>query len=202
MESVEKGRLFNLDNKVLIFAAEGFEELEALTVVDVLRRSDVEVDVCSLGDILITGAHGIQVKADITMEQLDENKYNAVVLPGGMPGTLNLKNNGKVLEVIKSFNKLGKLVCAICAAPMVLECADILKGKKATSYPDFIDSSCGCTYCEELVVRDNNIITSRGPATAIYFAVEILRALKGQEAVDKIKNDMLINFVEHKYKEA
>lgn len=195
-----KREVFKLDNRVLIFAAEGFEEMEALTVVDVLRRADVDVDICSLGDILITGAHNIQVKADITMAELDENKYNAVVLPGGMPGTLNLKNNGKVLEVIKNFNKLGKLVCAICAAPIVFECADILKGKRATSYPEFIDSSCGCTYCEEIVVRDNNIITSRGPATAIYFALEILNAIKGQEAVDKIKNEMLINFVENKHK--
>lgn len=183
-------------SKVLLFLAEGFEEIEALTVVDVLRRADIVCDTCSLAYENVTGAHGIKVFADKTMDNVNAEEYNAVVIPGGMPGAENLKNSEKVVSIVKKFNAEGKVVAAICAGPIVLGKAKITEGKKVTSYPGYENELGNCIYLEETAVIDNNVITSRGPATALYFALKLVEKLKGMETVEKLKEGMLLNFVE------
>ena len=182
----------------VIFLANGFEEIEALTVVDVLRRASLRCDMCSIEDIEVTGSHGITVKADLVISDLVEENYNCLILPGGMPGAKNLKENKKIIELVKSFNKAGDLVAAICAAPIVLKEADIIKDKKITSFPGVRSELVGCDYQEEIVVQDENLVTSRGPATAIQFAIQLAENLSGKETSEKLRQDMLVDFVENK----
>lgn len=172
-------------SKVAIFMAEGCEEIEGLTVVDVLRRAKMEIDMISISDSLdVKSSHGVVFRADRLIKETDFAEYDGVVLPGGIPGTPNLGADKKVVETIKKFAEEGKLVAAICAAPSVLGENNILQGKKATSYPGFAKKMPGCTYLEDAVVVDGNIITSRGMGTAIDFALTIVEYFKNhQEAV-------------------
>lgn len=179
--------------KIVVMLAEGFEEIEALTVVDVLRRANVECDLVSISGKEVLGAHDILVTADKVMDEAELNSYDGVVLPGGMPGAANLKNNIRVVELIKEFSAVGKIVAAICAAPIVLEKAGIIGGKKITSYPSFDIHLGNCIYSEDVVVRDNNIITSRGPATTLPFSFEILEALGLEEEAKELKESMMFN---------
>ncbi|KOF56420.1 MULTISPECIES: DJ-1 family glyoxalase III [Clostridium] len=187
-------------SKVLLFLAEGFEEIEALTVVDVLRRAEIVCDTCSLNEENVIGAHGIKVFADKTIENINAKNYDAVVIPGGMPGAENLKNSDKVVRIVKDFNDEGKVVSAICAGPIVLGKAKVTDDKKVTSYPGYENELGKCNYLEDIAVMDDNIITSRGPATAIYFALKLVEKLKGIETVEKLKEGMLVNFLESKIK--
>lgn len=179
--------------KILLFLADGFEEVEALTVVDYLRRMDVEVNTVSITeDEKVKGAHNIVVIADKLIGQIkDIDLYDGVVIPGGIPGATNLRDNDKVIDIVKKINEKKKLVAAICAGPIVLERADIIKGKKVTSYPGFEDELKDVEYIEDNVVKDENIITSRGPALAVDFAIEIIRYLLGEEKVKELKEDIL-----------
>ncbi|MDP4144780.1 MAG: DJ-1/PfpI family protein [Bacillota bacterium] len=186
--------------KVLLFLAEGFEEIEALTVVDVLRRASITCDTCSIKDTEVTGAHGITVKADKLIEDINKADYDVVVLPGGMPGSTNLRDNEKVINIVKEFYSSGKLVSAICAAPIVLAKAGILEDKKVTSYPGFQPELGACSYSEELVVQDGNLLTSRGPATALYFAYKLVENIKGQEEAANLREGMLVNLLENNIK--
>lgn len=186
---------------VLLFLAEGFEEIEALTVVDVLRRANIKCDTCSISDSeYVKGAHGIEVKSDTIIRKVDLREYGAVVLPGGMPGSTNLRDNGKVIHIVSDFYKRGKIVAAICAAPIVLEKAQIIKGNKITSYPGAIEDLTDCIYQEELFVEDKNLITSRGPATSIYFALKLVERIADKEKARKLKDGMMLDFVEKKIK--
>lgn len=187
--------------KVLLFVADGFEEIEALTVVDVLRRANIKCDMCSIDNIYVTGAHGIEVKCDKIIDEINRNDYGAVVLPGGMPGAKNLKENKEVLDIVEDFYKNNKIVSAICAAPIVLNEAGICAGNKITSYPSFKDELKDCNYIEDIVVEDKNIVTSRGPATALYFGLKLVEKLGEQEKADKLKEEMLLNFVEKNIKQ-
>lgn len=183
-----------MNRSVLVLCCEGFEEIEALSVVDVLRRANVSVTLCSVpGNDIMNGSHGIGVRADKPFGEKEKAGigYDAVVLPGGLPNAHLLRDNDGVIECVKRFFSDGKLVCAICAAPCVLERAGLLSGRKATSYPGSIKKeSCG-SYVEDRVVRDANIITSRGPGTALAFSYEILRALGLGNAADKLEEGML-----------
>ncbi len=173
--------------KILVFIAEGFEEIEALTVVDVLRRANIQCDMCSItSNKEIKGAHNILVNVDKTLEEIKSNEYNGLVIPGGMPGATNLRDNNKLIDLVKKFNKDKKLIAAICAGPIVLSKANIIKGKEVTSYPGFEEDLKEGLYKEDLVVQDGNIITSRGPSAAMYFAFKILENLK-KDSVKKIK---------------
>ena len=173
--------------KLGVFMANGCEEIEALTVVDLARRAGIEVAMISItGEKLVKGAHGIDFNTDIPAEYMDFDMLDGIVLPGGMPGTLNLGANKYVLQTIVDFNIKGKLVSAICAAPSVLGEAGLLKEKKATSYPGFEEKLIGAEICIEPVVVDGNIITSRGMGTAIPFALEIVRYLVDDETADKL----------------
>lgn len=187
---------------VLLFLAEGFEEIEAVTVVDVLRRANIKCDTCSISDsYAVTGAHKIEVKSDVLLKKTDLHEYGAIVLPGGMPGAANLRDNHKVVKIVSDFYKKGKIVSAICAAPIVLEKAQVVKGIKVTSYPGVKEELEESIYLEELFVEDKNLITSRGPATAIYFALKLVERIKYKEVADEIKCGMLLDFVEGKIKD-
>lgn len=178
--------------KLGVFMADGCEEIEALTVVDIARRAGLEVAMISItGEKLVKGAHGINFETDIPAEFMDFDMLDGIVLPGGMPGTLNLGANKYVLQTIVDFNVKGKLVSAICAAPSVLGEAGLLKGKKATSYPGFEDKLIGAEVCEEAVVVDGNIITSRGMGTAIEFALAIVEYLLNEDTAGKLGKSII-----------
>ena len=164
-------------SKVAVILADGFEEIEALTVVDVLRRAKIECDTISINKIEVTGAHNISVKADsIISDKLKE--YDLIVLPGGMPGSTNLRDNNKVIEIVKYFSENNKLIGAICAAPIVLAKADVIDGRTITSYPGYEEELSKANYIsDKIVVEDGNIITSRGPATALEFSYKLLEKL-------------------------
>ena len=168
-------------SKVLIFLAAGFEEIEAVTIIDLLRRAEAEVTIAGLKPERITGSHGITIECDAFIEDVDFSQYGMLILPGGQPGTNNLKSSEKVLETVKRFHSEGKMIAAICAAPTVLVKAGVLKNKRVTSYPSEKSAFNFFDYMESDVVRDGNIITSRGVGTAIDFALELVGILKDEE---------------------
>ena len=179
-------------SKIGIFMADGCEEIEGLTVVDVMRRANMEIEMISIADHReVTGSHGITFLADVTAGEAAYDSYDGIVLPGGMPGTLKLGASGKVGEIVCRFAEQKKLVAAICAAPGVLGAAGILKGKDATCHPGHEDKLCGANVRFEPVVRDENIITSRGMGTAIAFALAIVRYFADDAAVETIKSGLV-----------
>ena len=184
--------------KAIILLANGFEEIEAVTVIDILRRADVRCDMCSIesGD-MVTGSHNISIKADQHLADLLAagyealaRKYDAVILPGGMPGSANLRDNEKVVETVKEFFKQGKIVAAICAAPIVLERAGLLKNRRVTSYPGSLLDEKSCNYTGEMVTKDGNLITGRAPGAAAEFAYTILDALGLVDRADSLRKGM------------
>ncbi len=179
--------------KVIVFLANGFEEVEALTTVDYLRRKDIVVDTVSItDDHKVIGAHEVPVLADKLINEIEDlDAYDGVVIPGGIPGATNLRDNDKVVEIVKKIFDKGKLAAAICAGPIVLQRAGIIKGKKVTSYPGFEDDLKDGIYEENNVVVDENIITARGPALAVDFAIEIIKYLLGDEKAEELKKGIL-----------
>lgn len=186
--------------KVMVLVAEGFEEGETLETVDVLRRCGIDCDSVGLVQKQCTGCNGITVLTDYVLEEVDSNQYDMVVLPGGMPGAEHLKNDQRVLEIVRRFDAEKKYVCAICAAPMVLAEAGISSGRTLTSYPadkyralfedaNYID--------DQIVVYDDNLITSRGPATVLTFAYALAEVLGGNTKV--VKERMLYNKLVQSY---
>ncbi|MFA6940218.1 MAG: DJ-1 family glyoxalase III [Clostridiaceae bacterium] len=177
--------------KVIVFLADGFEEIEALAAVDILRRANIKTDICSVGGEYVRGAHDITVKADFKICNI-KDEYDMIVLPGGMPGTLNLMENKQLINLIKEYNKRNKFIAAICAAPKVLNKADVLSGKKVTSYPGALDNMSGFIYSEDQVVTNGNIITSRGPGTAVEFALKIVNILQGKDVEMSLREDLIL----------
>ncbi len=176
---------------VYLFLAEGFEEIEALTPVDVLRRGGVQVVTVGVGGATVKGSHGIRVGADISDSELVSFEgAEAVVLPGGMPGTKNLDACGKVHEAIGYCIENGVVLGAICAAPSILGRAGVLKGKRAVCYPGFEGELKGCVPAENKVCRDGNIITAAGMGVSLDFALELLGAVKGAEAAEKVRTSL------------
>lgn len=172
---------------IYLFLAEGFEEIEALTPVDYLRRAQVEITTVGVGNKVIAGAHGISVTADITTDELDDNaQFCGVILPGGMPGTLNLEKAPKVMHFVRRAFDENKLLCAICAAPSVLGHAGMLSGKTATCFPGFEEDLTGAVATGAPVEQDGNIITARGAGVAADFAFAIIAACKNKETADTI----------------
>lgn len=183
-------------SKVAIFMANGCEEIEGLTVVDILRRAKIDIDMVSINDtVRVDGSHGIAFDADIAIKDFDRTAYDALIIPGGLPGTTNLGANDTVVEALKSQAADGKLVAAVCAAPSVLGDNGILDGKKATSYPGWEEHLVGAECLEDAVVRDGNIITSRGMGTAIAFALAIVEYLADKETADKISDGIIYSGV-------
>ncbi len=179
-------------SKMGIFMADGCEEIEGLTVVDVLRRAKQEIVMISVtGKREVTGSHSVTFLADALASEVDYGSLDGIVLPGGMPGTTNLLADETVGRVIREFAAAGKLVCAICAAPSVLGAAGLLAGKRATCHPGFEEKLTGAECLTDEVVVDGNIITSRGMGTAIPFALEIVRSLCGDAAVGQIRQALV-----------
>ena len=177
--------------KVCAFLTDGFETVEALAVIDILRRAGVECHTFATKNQEVTTSHHITLKADkVFNEEIKE--YDMVVLPGGMPGSVNLRDDERVINLLKEFNSNNKKIAAICAGPISLGKAGLSEGKNVTCYPGFEDQLGNCNYQEELVVVDGNIITGRGPAAAIPFAFEILKQI-APEKVEEIKKAMLFN---------
>lgn len=172
--------------KIAVFFANGTEELEALTPVDILRRAGAVCDLVSVSGEYPVGSHGICVKADKLVNDVCFADYDALVIPGGMPGAINVAQNSAALTAVKDAVNKGKLVCAICAAPAVMLADNgLLNGVKATCYPaqNFVDSVRSCAeYVETNVVSDGNFITANGPKSAFSFALEICKKLGLQPA--------------------
>ena len=177
--------------KIAVLLAEGFEEIEALTVVDVLRRAGFKCDMVSIGiNLEVKSAHSVVVKADLLMTDL--SLYDMIVLPGGSLGAENLANNNMVISFIKEFFREEKFVAAICASPaVVLGKIPEVRGKKITSYPGMEEYLRESYYLEDNVVQDNNLITSRGPATTLEFAYKLVDVLGGDSK--SLKDGMLYN---------
>jgi len=177
---------------IYVHLTDGFEEIEALTVVDLLRRAGIETFTVSMTQRLpVKGSHDIKVIADLLFEDAVYGNCEMIVLPGGMPGTKNLDAHDGLREKIYSFNNQGKWLAAICAAPMVLGHAGVLKGKKATCYPGHEKELAGAILMTDSVVSDGKVITSRGFGTAIPFALKIIEELKGKETSDEIAKGIL-----------
>ena len=177
--------------KVLVFLADGFEECEGLLAVDILRRAGAEVTTASVMQRRkITSAHKVELYADQMAEDIDAAEYDAVVLPGGIPGTPNLAASPIVAETCRAFAAAGKLVAAICAAPSILGGLGLLQGKKATVYPGMEDTLTGAVPTAGEVVTDGNIITSRSMGTAIPFALTIAAHLFGAARAQQLAADI------------
>lgn len=173
--------------KVYIFLADGFEEVEGLTVVDLLRRAGIDVCMVSIQESKeITGSHNIKVIADQLFEDTDYKEAKMLILPGGMPGTKHLGEHEGLIDLLKSFHEKGNRISAICAAPSVLGQNQILQGKKVTCYPGNEDKLLGAVYTGNKVEIDSNIITSKGLGTAIEFSLAIIESLINKETADKI----------------
>ena len=175
---------------IAVFLAEGYEEIEALAVVDVLRRGGLDVAIVGVGDTAPMGAHNIKVQADIHVDQLNLSDLDAVILPGGMPGTLNLEKSNAVQNALCYAVENNLHIGAICAAPSILGHAGYLQGKKATCYPGFEPELTGAIPVAEGVVTDGTVTTGCGPGVAVDFALELVRVLVSAEKADDIRRGM------------
>lgn len=173
--------------KAAVLLADGFEEIEALTAVDLLRRAKVYVDTVSISEeYIVHGAHGINVQTEDLFEEVNFVDFDVIVLPGGMPGTKNLEEHGGVRRLVKDFCESGRNVAAICAAPGILGGLGLLKGKYAACHPSVEEKLSGAVISKLPVMLDGNIITSRGVGTAIDFALKLVEILEGKEKADEI----------------
>jgi protein deglycase len=176
-------------SKVAVILAEGFEEGETLTIVDILRRANIECHMISIGGDKVRGGHDIVVKADAIISD-DVKEYDMIVLPGGLPGATNLRDDDRVIKLLQEMNHDGKFVTAMCAAPIALGKAGVLENKNFTAYIGYdqkIETT--GTFKEDIVVVDGNLVTSRGPATAYAFAYKLVDVLSGDSLA--VKNRMV-----------
>ena len=179
-------------SRLAVFFAQGFEEIEALTVVDICRRGGLDVDMVSVnGEEEVTGSHGVSVKTDKLFENIDFGEYDMLVLPGGMPGTKNLEAHRGLMAQIDEFYKKGKYIAAICAAPSIFGHKGILKGKRACSYPSFESHLEGAQVTAGPVEVSGNVITSRGMGTAIDFGLAILGIFCGAEKAEELAKEIV-----------
>ena len=178
--------------KALVHLASGFEEIEAISIVDVLRRANIDTKMVSINDELqVTGAHGIVVSADIVMSNADYNSADILILPGGMPGTKNLAECSELLNKLQAHYDNKKWLAAICAAPLVFGRMGLLEGKTATCYPSFEPELKGATLSDEKVVVCQNIITGKGPGVTIDFALEIVKLLENEDLAAQLAEGLI-----------
>ena len=171
---------------VYVFLADGFEIIEALAPVDMLTRAGIETKTVGVTGALVASSCGVQVASDMTIEEFDFYDVEAIVLPGGMPGTTNLEANAKVQSAIDNAVNIDVPVCAICAAPSILGHKGLLSGKEATCFPGFEGALDGAELSEEYVVTDGNFITARGAGVCIDFGLEIVKKLRGEQTAEAI----------------
>lgn len=176
---------------VLVPLFKGFEEIEAITIIDVLRRADIEVVTASLETKTVIGAHAIAIIADKLLDEVDASKFDAIALAGGV-GTFRLREDPRIAPILIAHAKTNKLLAAICAAPTVLSAAGLLKGKRATSFPVVKSQLEVGEYLEIPVVVDGNIVTSRGAGTAMAFALKLVEILQGEAIANKLAVDMIV----------
>ncbi|VBB48228.1 DJ-1 family protein [uncultured Paludibacter sp.] len=177
--------------KAYIFLADGFEEIEAITPMDVLRRAEIKVVTVSISNNkVVTGAHNIPVMADKLFTEINVSGDDYLILPGGIPGTANLMAHEGLNKLVKKQYDAGKEVAAICAAPSLLGKLGILEGKEAISYPGFEKNLIGAKISDKTVVKSENIITAKGPGVAIAFALKIVETIKGKTVADNVANGM------------
>lgn len=174
---------------VLVPLATGFEELEAVTLIDLLRRAQIEVVSAGLSDGPIASARGVRLLPDTTLDQVLSREFDMIVLPGGLPGSHNLDQDPRLRQLLLRMHQQHKYLAAICAAPLVLGNAGLLAGKRATSYPGFVTAEhlAGGRYLEQPVVVDDRVITSRGPGTAMDFALTLIELLVGRERRQQVE---------------
>ena len=178
---------------IFVFLAEGFEEIEALTPVDVLRRAGLSVQIVSVMDEqIVAGAHGVPVLADKMFAEINPEDAEMILLPGGLPGATNLDAHEGLGQMIQDFAKEEKPLAAICAAPLVFGNRGLLQGKKATCYPGFETYLQGAEYTAALVEKDGNFITGKGPGAAMEFAFAIVEKYCGIDKVNELKQGMMI----------
>jgi len=171
---------------IALLLAPGFEEVEAVTPADFLRRAGLDLRLVGVGDTLVEGGHGIPIRADLRLEDLDEEP-DAVIVPGGMPGAENIAASLAALSLIRKTHDRDRLVAAICAAPaVVLSQTGILAGRRVTCFPGYEDRLEDCTFVEDRVVVDGNLVTSRGAGTAAEFAVKVIEILLGRDAAEQV----------------
>lgn len=168
-------------SSVLVIFAEGSEELETVSIVNILRRGGVSVTLAGLHAGVLRGSRDIVLQPDCALDDALKHDYDMVVLPGGLPGTTHLRNDARVIQLVQRMAQQGKQVAAICAAPSVLAAAGLLDGKKATCYPTCLDEFPNVRLQNSAVELDGNLTTSRGPGTAMDFALTLLERLQGAE---------------------
>lgn len=174
---------------VLVPLAPGFEDLEATTIVDILRRAGVEVITAGLVPGLVQGSRGLRVQPDAYLDEVLDREFDMIALPGGLPGSEHLKNDSRVQALLKRLSAEGRVTAAICAAPMALAAAGLLDGRRVTSYPGVVDKLGlpGTVYLDDPVVVDGRVVTSRGPGTAMDFALTLAELLVGREVRDRVE---------------
>ena len=175
---------------IYTFLAKGFEECEALAPIDILRRADIEIKTVGIGSKTVTGSHGISVVCDLVEDEVSTENLHGIILPGGMPGTLNLENSKTVQGNIDFAAKNNLLIGAICAAPSILGHKNLLLGKKATCFTGFEKDLIGATISDKPVIRDGNIITAYGAGAAFDFGFTLLEALTDKKTTEKLKKQM------------
>ena len=174
----------------IMLLADGFEEVEAITVIDLLRRAGIKLTTVALKKQDVNGAHDIIIRADKTFKQLPSS-FDGIILPGGNPGTSNLLKSQQVISLVQEVYNKGFLCAAICAAPTVFAKAGILKNVRATCYPGCEDQLTGARYIEAAVVRDKNVVTSRGVGTTIPFALELITLFAGEKTAKRVGTQIL-----------
>ena len=179
--------------KVLLPLAEGFEEIEALAIVDVLRRAKIEVVIAGMHPGPVSSVRNISILPDTTIDTVTADEFAMIILPGGQPGTDNLNADTRIHRLLAEFQASGKLIGAICAAPIILAAAGLLSGKRATSYPSYSNRLNGAIYEDRTVVTDDNIMTSQGPGTAISFALAIVSRLSGTHVAAEVSKAMIVH---------
>lgn len=178
---------------IYVHLAQGFEEIEAVTVVDILRRGGLDVKTVSVtGAREVAGSHGIPLTADLLFEDADYGACEMMVLPGGLPGTTNLQKHKALMKTLTEFSASGRPIAAICAAPMIFGAMGLVRGKRATIYPGMEDELQGALVQNDRVVEDGGVVTSQGPATAMEFALALLARMAGQKTADRVKGGLLL----------
>lgn len=177
--------------RVVVPLASGFEEIEAVTVIDILRRAGIEVTVAGLTEGPVKGRCGIQLVPDGLLDRVSAADFDMVVLPGGAGGTDHLKKDPRIHHLLREMEKSGKYTSAICAAPTVLSAAGMIGGKRLTSHPTVKDGLSGAVYSEERVVIDGNLVTSRAPGTAMEFAFTLVEILEGPEKAKEVNQGVM-----------
>lgn len=183
-----------MKKKIAVHLADGFEEIEAVSIIDVLRRADIDVVVISVtGSLEVTGAHQLKIIADKLFDEVNYNEVSMLVLPGGMPGASNLNSHAGLKAQIVKFNNESKALAAICAAPLVYGNLGILKGKQAVCYPGFEEYLIGAEVLDKQVAESGNVITGRGPGAAIQFGLKLVEKIVSAEKASLIASQMLVN---------